>query len=120
MWSGLFLLLALQAALPSGAVLEGYERRGAVIARLDGASVESWRACASSCSYHQACQSWTFHQTYGEHPAQCRLHANAPTPTAHPGAVTGLSAGLARRIEDAAERAPDARERRALSSAAPM
>lgn len=106
--------LALTPGLPSGAVLQGEERRGAVLVRLDGAPTLSWQACAAACSYQQACQAWT-HYAF---PARCTLH-NAPlNPRPFPGAVTGLSASLADRIERASERAPSDRERQALGGVA--
>jgi len=102
--------LALTPGLPSGAVLQGEERRGAVLVRLDGAPALSWQACAAACGYQQACQAWT-HYAY---PARCTLH-NAPlNPRPYPGAVTGLSPSLAARIERASERAHSDRERLAI------
>jgi hypothetical protein len=102
--------LAAGPGLPSGAILHGEERRGAVLVRLDGAPALSWQACASACGYYEACQAWTHHAWQN----RCTLH-NAPlTPRPFPGAVTGLSPALAARIERTIERAPSERERGAL------
>lgn len=108
--------LSLAPGLPSGAVLQGEERRGAVLVRLDGAPALSWQACAAACGYQEACQAWTHHAW----PARCTLH-NAPlTPRPFPGAVTGLSPALAARIERSIERAPSAREREAVTGHSPV
>lgn len=101
--------------LPSGAILQGEERRGAVLVRLTGAPAGSWQACAQACASLTACQAWT-HYAFD---ARCTLH-NAPlTPRPFPGATTGLSPALAQRIEGAHERPPTAREIEALQGTDP-
>ncbi|MGP1275539.1 MAG: PAN domain-containing protein [Caulobacterales bacterium] len=111
----LAIALTLPHGLPSGAVLHGEERRGAVLVRLEGAPSLSWQACASACGYNEACQAWTHHAW----PQRCTLH-NAPlTPRPFPGAVTGLSPALAAHIESAIERPPSAREQAAQSEPHP-
>lgn len=107
--------LSLAAAFspPHGAVMDGHERRGAVIARLDGAASESWRACAAACAVNHACQAWTWRTTGSE---RCALHSAPRNAVPHPGAVTGLSASLASRIEAAADRPLSDAELAALRS----
>lgn len=104
------LALLLAQPLPSGAVLEAHERRGAVTARLDGLPAESWQACASACGLNAACEAWTWREGFTGRAARCDILSAALTPVPAPGAVTGLSPALAARIEAAGERAPDARE----------
>lgn len=104
---------------PGGAVNEGYERRGAVIARLDGLPAESWQACASACNLNDACAAWTWRAGDTQRPARCEHHATALTARRHPGSVTGLSSSLAAQIENAGERPPTAREREALRALEP-
>ena len=111
--------LALVQLPPDGAVNEGHERRGNVIARLDGLPAESWQACASACSLNHACAAWTWRVGHTQHPARCEHHASALTPRRHPGAITGLSSRLATQIEAASDRLPDAREREALRALGP-
>ena len=100
--------------LPTGAVLESMERRGAVIERLDGEPAASWQTCAARCSTDTRCQAWTWRSGTPPAPPRCELLSAPRTPTPYPGAVTGLSMGLASRIETAGERAPSAAETRAL------
>ena len=112
----LALLLILQPAAapaPSGSALDAHERRGAVIARLDGAPAQSWRACASACDLNGACQAWTW-RTLG----RCDLLGSASTPRPHPGAVTGLSQGLSSRIDSSMNRPLSDRELAAIAEAA--
>lgn len=107
--------LSLPHGVPSGAILHGEERRGAVLVRLQGAPALSWQACAAACGYREACQAWT-HNAYQN---RCTLHAAPLPPRPFPGAVTGLSPSLAARIERAIEREPSAREREALEGGLP-
>ncbi|MEQ8405721.1 MAG: PAN domain-containing protein [Oceanicaulis sp.] len=100
-----------------GGILEDHARRGATLERLDGLAAESAPACAAVCATRPACQAWTWRMGWSGRAARCDLHGAAPTPTPHPGAVTGLSSTLAARIDAAAERPPSARERRALLEA---
>lgn len=109
------LLMAFQP-LPSGAVLEAHERRGAVIERLDGLPAESWQACAAACGLNASCEAWTWRAGFTGRPARCDILSAARTPVPAPGAVTGLSPALAARVEAAGERAPDADEQRALQA----
>lgn len=102
--------LSLPHGVPSGAILHGEERRGAVLVRLEGAPALSWQACAAACGYREGCQAWTHHAWQN----RCTLHAAPLTPRPFPGAVTGLSPSLAARIERSIERPPSAREREAL------
>lgn len=92
--------------LPSGAILHGEERRGAVLMRVEGAARHDWRACAEACASLTACQAWTHYAWL----ARCTLHTAPLTPRPFPGAVTGLSPSLAARIEGAAERELSMRE----------
>jgi hypothetical protein len=57
--ASLIAALALSAQ-PAGPVTENHERRGPVIARLDGAPGESWRACQTACGVNESCRSWTW------------------------------------------------------------
>lgn len=107
--------LSLPHGVPSGAILHGEERRGAVLERLEGAPALSWQACAAACGYREACQAWT-HNAYQN---RCTLHAAPLPPRPFPGAVTGLSPALAARIERSIDRPPSAREREALEGQAP-
>lgn len=102
--------------LPSGAILHGEERRGAVLVRLAGPPAASWQACAQACASLTACQAWTHHAYHD----RCTLHAAPLTPRPFPGATTGLSPALAARIEDASERPPSAREIEALRGMTPL
>jgi len=105
-------------AAPPGAVLEGHERRGGAIERLDGAAAISSAACGTVCARRPDCQAWTWRTGWAGREARCELHGFAATPSPHPGAVTGLSPALAARIDAASERAPGAREISALEAAA--
>lgn len=105
-------------AAPTGAaaIEDGFARRGAVVARLDGAAALSVLACRSACAVNQNCQAYTWRRPLPGREARCDLHAMALTPFPDPGAATGLSPDLAARIEAASDRAPTAREREALSA----
>ena len=107
------------AAAPSGAAVaqDGHARRGAVLARTDGAPALSSPACASACALTSGCQAWTWRTGLADRPARCELHAWAAEPVAEPGAVTGLAPALADRIEAASDRPPSALERAALRAA---
>ncbi|TRO96530.1 hypothetical protein FKB34_03590 [Glycocaulis profundi] len=83
--ASLIAALALSAQ-PAGPVTENHERRGPVIARLDGAPGESWRACQTACGVNESCRSWTWRAAG---PARCELLGSAPAATPWPGAVTG-------------------------------
>lgn len=109
-------LLLLAQPLPDGAVLESHERRGAVIARLDGMPGESWQACAAACGLNDACEAWTWRAGFTGRAARCDILSAALTPVPAPGAVTGLSPGLAARVEAAGERQPTPSEIRALEA----
>ncbi len=98
--------LALPPGLPSGAILHGEERRGAVLMRVEGEARHNWQACARACASLTACQAWTHHAYL----ARCTLHTAPLTPRPFPGAMTGLSPSLAARIEGAAERPLSPRE----------
>ncbi|MGJ3231331.1 MAG: PAN domain-containing protein [Oceanicaulis sp.] len=104
-------------AAPAGAVLTDHARRGMTFERLDGLAGESAAACAAVCATRPACAAWTWRTGWAGRAARCDLHGAAATPAPHPGAVTGLAPALAARIEAAAERAPTAREQRALLQA---
>ncbi|TGY89676.1 hypothetical protein E5163_00600 [Marinicauda algicola] len=110
------LALLLVQPVPEGAVLEAHERRGAVIARLDGLPGESWQACAAACGLDRRCEAWTWRAGFSGRSARCDILSAARTPVPAPGAVTGLSPALAARIEAAGERAPDPDEVRALEA----
>lgn len=108
--------LLLAQPLPDGAVLENHERRGAVVARLDGLPAESWQACAAACGLDGQCEAWTWRAGYTGRAARCDILSAALTPLPAPGAVTGLSPALAARIEAAGDRAPTRTEIRALEA----
>ncbi|PWE17021.1 hypothetical protein DDZ18_09965 [Marinicauda salina] len=113
-WMLPLLLLAGAGGLPDGAVLEGHERRGAVIERLHGAPAESWAACSATCALEARCRAWTWRPARPDRGGRCELLSSARTPAPHPVAVTGLSEDVAARIEAAGERPPNRIEQRAL------
>ena len=113
-WLLAVLLAGDAGGLPDGAVLEGHERRGAVIERLHGAPAESWAACSATCALEARCRAWTWRPARPDRGGRCELLSYARTPAANPSAVTGLSEGVAARIEAAGERPPSRSEQRAL------
>ena len=115
-------LLALLAALQGGAepnlqIREGHERRGAMLARLDGLPAESAAACAAACGLNPSCRAWTWRAGGPFRPARCDIQAHVTTPAARPGAVTGLSPDLVAQINAAMDRDLTARERAAARAA---
>ena len=117
MLSLVLLLAAFEPAHDRVQALDGFARRGAVIARLDGIAAQNARACASACNFNDQCQAWTWRTGWTGRANRCDLHALALTPAPHPGAATGLSSSLTARIDAAIDRAPDDREHAALDNA---
>jgi len=111
------LLLVIAApAVPSGAIVADYERRGAVIERPDGLAQVSANACAAVCGLREDCMAWSWRPALGERPGGCSLLGAVRPVVPSTGSVTGLSPALAARIEAAGNRAPNARERAALEA----
>lgn len=115
-------LVLIVAALQSAGeanlqIREGHERRGAVLARLDGLPAESAAACAAACGLNQSCRAWTWRVGEPERPARCDLQAHVTASSPMPGAVTGLSARFAGQINAAMDRPLSARERAAARAA---
>lgn len=110
----LLLLAALQSAdAPNLQVREGHERRGAVLAHLDGLPAQSAPACAAACGLNAACRAWTWRAGDPFRPARCDIQAHVTTPAPSPGAVTGLSPAFTAQIAAAMDRPLSAREQAA-------
>jgi hypothetical protein len=110
------------AALQSGSepnlqIRDGHERRGAVLARLDGLAAESAAACAAACDLNMSCRAWTWREGDPFRPARCDLQAHVTAPSPRPGAVTGLSSAFVARINAAMDRPLSERERAAARAA---
>lgn len=111
MIKAVLLLAALQmAGEPNLQIREGHERRGAVLARLDGLPAQSARACAAACGLNASCRAWTWREGDAWRAARCDLQAHVTAPGAYPGATTGLSPGFVARINAAMERPLSPRE----------
>jgi len=112
------ILTALQSAdEPNLQIRDGHERRGAVLARLDGLPAESPAACAAACGLNAQCRGWTWRAGDPFRAARCDIQAHVTTPTPLPGAVTGLSPGFVAEINAAMDRPLSAREREAARAA---
>lgn len=118
-------ILLLVAALASPAFaqpdddMEGYARTGSVYHRID-MDGGTPAACEALCDRSGQCQSWTWAMAglYGPD-TQCSLLSGAPTPTARPGHITGLSPALRARIDRANERPLSTLEQAALAATEP-
>lgn len=98
-------------------ILDGHQRRGAVLLRLDGLAGESAAACASACALNDACRAWTWREGDAFRTARCDMQAHVTTPTPWPGAVTGLSPAFVAQINAAMDRPLSERERAAARAA---
>lgn len=114
----LLLLAALQSSGdPNLQIRDGHERRGAVLAHMDGLPAESAPACAAACGLNPSCRAWTWRAGDPFRPARCDVQAHVTTPTARPGAVTGLSPAFSAEIAAAMDRPLSAREQAAARAA---
>ncbi|WP_238934794.1 PAN domain-containing protein [Maricaulis parjimensis] len=98
-------------------VLDGWARRGAIYQRID-MDAGTPQACAALCAGERQCEAWvwTRAELTGSYET-CSLLSAALPPYRAPGQVTGLSPILSDRLDAAMERAPSARETRALQDA---
>ncbi|KAA5801711.1 hypothetical protein F1654_12560 [Alkalicaulis satelles] len=110
------ILLGASPAGPLGAVMADYERRGPLIDRPDGLAELSARACAAVCALNEGCAAWSWRPAFPDRPGGCAILGAVTPARFSPGSVTGLSPSIIARIDAAAERAPNARERAALEA----